>query len=84
MKIGSAKAWARTLGAGLANIQHGLDKCAEWGFERLKEAGNLPKKDKTKNKYLRSIKRAAKGTIGFFGQLGDNYYEHYEELKKSE
>lgn len=82
MKLGSAKAWARTLGAGMANIQHGVDTLAEWGFKQLKTAGEPPKKDRTKNRYLRSAKRITKGTIGFLGQLGDNYYKKYEELKR--
>lgn len=82
MKLGSGKAWARTLGSGLAHIQHGLDKGAEWGFEKLKQAGSAPKKDKTKNKYLKQAKKVGKGTLGFLGQMGENYYKRYEELKK--
>lgn len=82
MKLGSATAWARTLGAGLANIQHGVDTLAEWGFKQLKSAGESPKKDRTKNRYLRCVKHISKGAVGFLGQLGDNYYEKYEELKR--
>lgn len=83
MKLGSAKAWAKTLGSAGAHLQHGLDKGAEWGFAKLKQAGSAPKKkDKTKNKYLRTAKQAGRGTVTFLGQLGENYYKKYEELKK--
>ena len=82
MKLGSSKAWAKTLGSSFAHIQHGLDKTAEWGFAKMKEAGSKPKKnDTTKNVYLRSAKNASKGTLQFLGQLGENYYKQYEKLK---
>lgn len=83
MKLGSSTAWAKTIGSACAHLQHGLDKSAEWGFGKLKEAGGASKKnDTTKNKYLRETKKFAKGTIGFLGQLGDGYYKKYEELKR--
>jgi hypothetical protein len=85
MKIGSGKAWARTLGSAGAHLQHGLDKTAEWGFAKMKDVGDEPrKKDKTKNKYLKSSKKIARNTFSFFGQLGESFYNEYEDLKKKD
>ena len=84
MKLGSSKAWARTLGSGLAQVQHGMDKVVVFGFKTLKNAGKSPKKDKTRNKYLKNVKKAGRSTLSFFGTLGDSFYNEYEDLKKQE
>jgi hypothetical protein len=85
MKIGSGKAWARTIGSAFAHLQHGLDKSAEWGFAKMKDVSSTPKKkDTTKNKYLRSSKTIARNTFSFFGQLGESFYNEYEDLKKKD
>ena len=83
MKLGSSKAWAKTPGSGLANVQHGMDKLVVFGFKTLKQAGKSPKKDKTKNKYIKHVKKAGRSTLSFFGTLGDSFYDEYEELKKT-
>ena len=82
MKLGSSKAWAKTLGSGLANVQHATDKLVVFGFKSLKKAGKQPKKDQTKNKYNKNVKSAGRTTLSFFGTLGDSFYNEYEELKK--
>lgn len=83
MKLGSAKAWAKTLGSGLANVQNGFDKLVEFGFEKLQKVDTTPpKKDEIKNPYMRAVAKFGVGTIGFIGQLGKSYYDSYEELKK--
>jgi len=85
MKLGSEKAWAKTLGSAFAHLQHGLDKSAEWGFAKMNSVANKPiKKDATKNKYLRSSKMIARCTVSFFGQLGESFYNEYEDLKKKD
>jgi hypothetical protein len=84
MKLGSGKAWAKTLGSGLAQVQHYTDKLVVFGFKSLQQAGKQPKKEKTKNKYLRNAKSAGRSTISFLGALGDSFYNEYEELKKQE
>jgi hypothetical protein len=84
MKLGSSKAWAKTLGTGLANVQHGMDKLVIFGFKSLKKAGKSPEIGLTKNKYLRQMKTAGRATLSFFGTLGDSFYNEYEELKKQE
>ncbi|MBT4119950.1 MAG: hypothetical protein HOG89_00575 [Candidatus Peribacter sp.] len=84
MKLGSSKAWAKTLGSGLAQVQHATDKLVVFGFKSLKKAGKTPNKDKTKNKYIKSAKTAGRTTLSFLGTLGDSFYNEYEELKKQE
>jgi len=82
MKLGSSKAWAKTLGSGLAHIQHATDKVVVYGLKSMKKAGKTPQKDQTKNKYLKTAKTAGRTTLSFFGTLGDSFYNEYEELKK--
>ena len=84
MKLGSSKAWAKTLGSGLAQVQHGCDKLILFGFKSLKKAGKQPRKDKTKNKYMKKAKSAGRTTLSFLGTLGDSFYNEYEDLKKQE
>ena len=74
MKLGSKTAWAKTLGSGCAHVQHGVDKAAEWGFAKLKDI-----EGKGKGRGKENIGRSV---LGFFGQMGENYYKKYEELKK--
>lgn len=82
MKLGSSKAWAKTLGSGLAHIQHATDKVVVYGLKSMKKAGAQPKKDQTKNKYVKKVKTAGRTTLSFLGTLGDSFYNEYEELKK--
>ncbi len=83
MKLGSAKAWARTLGFSLAHVQDGVDRCVEWGFAKLKQTGDTPKKEeRIRNPYLKNTLQVTRGTLGFLGLLGENYYRKYEELKR--
>lgn len=82
MRLGSSKAWAKTIGSGLARVQDGIDHLAEYGFEQLKKLGSKPKKDTSKNPYIRGVKRALGTAVTFIGQLGDSYYDSYEELKR--
>lgn len=84
MKLGSSKAWAKTIGAGLANVQNGIDKLAEFGINQLKKAGDEPIEEPVKNKYAKKALKGARTVIGFLGELGDSYYDSYEELKRKQ
>ncbi len=85
MRLGSAKAWAKTLGAGLATVQNGFDKLVEFGFEKLQNVDTTPPtKEVIRNRYMRSVAKFGVGTISFIGQLGKSYYDSYEELKKKQ
>ena len=83
MKIGSGKAWAKTIGSTLAHVQDAVDLCAEWGFAKLKQAGKQPKTiDVSEPKALRRVKGFLRSSAAFIGQLGQGYFDEYEELKK--
>ncbi|MDA1293026.1 MAG: hypothetical protein O3A81_04575 [bacterium] len=82
MKLGSSKAWAKTLGSGLAHIQHATDKVVVYGLKSMQKVSKEPKIDTTKNKYLKKVKTVGRTTVSFFGTLGDSFYNEYEELKK--
>lgn len=83
MKLGSGKAWAKTLGSAFAHVQHGLDKGVEWGFSQLNNASEPPKViNVEEKKYVRTAKNIVRGTASFFGHLGKKYYEEYEDLKR--
>lgn len=76
MKLGSLKNWARTLGAGMAHVQHGCDKLIEFGLSNIQKAGNDGQEETTSK-----IGRACKSTFSFIGTLGKSYFETYEDLK---
>lgn len=83
MKLGSAQAWARTLGAGLAHIQNGVDHVIEYGFGKLKDLDTTPKKhNQPANRLVRGVFSVLGGTAKFIGMLGDSYFKAYEELKR--
>ncbi len=83
MKLGSAKAWAKTLGTGLAHVQNAIDRLAEYSFAKLKEAGSNPKKSPPpKNPYVRGATKALGTASRFVGYLGDSYFREYEKLKR--
>lgn len=83
MKLGSGKAWAKTIGSALAHVQDAVDSCAEWGFAKLKQAGKQPKTiDVSEPTVLRRAKGFLRSTVSFIGQLGQGYFDEYEEIKK--
>ena len=73
------------LGHACAYVQHGMDKVIEWGFAKIKEAGEMePQRaaaDGDSNPYLRNAAKAARKALGFLGTAGSAYYEKYEQLK---
>ncbi len=79
---------AKQLGYGFAHVQNGLDNLGKWAFHAMKDLGDQPdtkqKKNDTNNPYIKTAKEAAKGTISFFGNLGESYLEKYEDLKRKE
>ena len=82
MRIGSAKAWAKTLGACGAHVQHGFDRLCDWGFRELRKAGSNDVIDTEENPHLARAKRTGKATLRFLGMLGESYFREYENLKK--
>ena len=81
----SLGAWVKAFGHGLAYAQHVGDKVTEWGFEKLKEAGDQdPGKTPKKNAYAARVEKAGRSALSLIGQLGRAYYDRYEELKRRE
>lgn len=74
---------ASTVGKGFAHVQHLTDKVIGWGLKKMKETGESePIGDNTKA--AGKAEKAVRGTLKFFGTLGDAYYTKYEELKKDD
>lgn len=73
---------ARKVGKVLAHLQSTLDDVVEWGFKKMREAGDreeeMPKEPETLGEKGRS---ALKKTAKFLGQTGESFYESYEKLK---
>jgi hypothetical protein len=65
------------LGKGWAHVQHGMDKAIGWGIKRMREAGEAEAKPAEGK-----VGKVGRGVLKFFGQLGDAYYETYEDLKR--
>lgn len=74
----------KVIGGGLAYVSHGIDRLTEWGFRKMKEAGDAqdPKKIEPKNKYARGALKTGQTILGVLGSAGDAYYRTYEGLKK--
>lgn len=72
---------ARTLGQTLAIVQHLADLLVEWGSRKLKQVGDTSEPRKPQQGVLSFLRRTARSTAGFVGNMGDAYYEWYEKLK---
>lgn len=80
----STASWAKRIGALLANIQSAVDDALQFCFRGLKKAGSTEDEvyDPEGGTVEEKLKRGAKTAAKFVGELGDSYYETYEELKK--
>ena len=78
------KTGAQLIGGVFAQVQHGVDSALSWGFKKLRAAGSgeEPEGEETRHPYVRTARKAGKGLLTFFGELGDAYYDKYSELKK--
>ena len=71
------------IGSGSAYLQHGIDVMCDLSFRALKKAGNKPSRyTKGEKRYVTEVKRGFRGTLKFFGTLGDSYYRTYGKLKR--
>lgn len=79
----SVESWAKAVGNTLAQVQHGMDKAIDWGFAQMREQSKQkpPSKGAAKED---SVTRTGKGILRFFGEAGNAYYRHYDELKKKD
>ncbi len=74
---------AELIGFAYAHLQHGIDRAVDWGFRRMREAGEQEPKAR-KTQAASKAARAAKSAIRFLGQTGEAYFRTYEELKRSQ
>ena len=83
MQKNSIVSLGKVVGSGLAYVSHGIDRLTEWGFHKMKQAGetNQTKKIEPKNKYARGAMKAGQTILGAVGTAGDAYYRTYESLK---
>ncbi len=77
MKKSDTQPLAETLGKGYAYIQHGIDRAIGWGFERMRDAGEI-EVQKSDGKIVNASKKA----LSFLGAAGDAYYKTYDKLKR--
>lgn len=73
--------FAIVIGKGFAHVQHLTDRVIGWGLKKMKETGEAPPSAKN-DKAAGKAEKAVRGTLKFFGTMGDAYYTKYEELKK--
>lgn len=74
---------AQKFGKFFAHIQSSLDDLSAWGFSHLKKAGESSEEEEiTDDSVATKIKKGAKKTAHFFGEMGESFYKEYEKLKK--
>ncbi|MDO8648803.1 MAG: hypothetical protein Q7R81_03390 [Candidatus Peregrinibacteria bacterium] len=75
---------ARTLGHGLAHVQHMIDGLWIWGLKTARELGAKPEPKSMKSPALSRVRKFGKQALRFLGSTGEAYYEKYGELKKND
>lgn len=68
---------AKTIGRGFAYLQAIADEVLDMGFKGLKKVSKNSKKSKNEG----TIKKGAKKVAGFVGEVGDSFYDKYEDIK---
>jgi hypothetical protein len=66
---------AGTIGAIFAILQNMFDTIFDFAFKRMKSASKEQKADTP-------VRRFFKKAGGFIGEMGESYYETYEEIKR--
>lgn len=68
---------SRFIGKGFAHIQDTFDQACVWGFKSLKKL-DTKESPKTEHSFVRGLRKIG----GVLGELGDSYFEEYENIKK--
>lgn len=71
---------AEAIGKTFAVLQHSFDKLFEWGFKEIKKKSNQKPQTKDESGFVKTLKKIG----GFFGEMGEEYYRKYEDLKKKD
>ena len=72
----------RAIGQTAATLQHLADLFIDWGFRKMKKAGEVPvMASKSGSRTVRAVKKVVRPALRFLGSMGESYYEAYEKLK---
>ncbi|MDD5075408.1 MAG: hypothetical protein PHO54_06115 [Candidatus Peribacteraceae bacterium] len=71
----------RAIGQTLATLQHLADLAVDWGFKKIKKAGEMPIAKNEERKPLGFVKKVSFPVLKFLGTMGESYFDWYEKLK---
>ncbi|PIP84810.1 MAG: hypothetical protein CO113_03955 [Elusimicrobia bacterium CG_4_9_14_3_um_filter_62_55] len=75
--------WGELIGGTLAYAQDTVDSVVNWGFHKLRETAEKPRKsDKPRHPAIDTAATAARATAGFIGEIGESFYATYDALKE--
>lgn len=77
-----SKKVAQNIGAIFAHIQNFFDGAFTLLFKKLKKAGEKKTKVDT-TKFQGKIFKAGQNIASFIGDVGESFYENYDELKQN-
>ncbi len=71
----------RAIGQTAATLQHLADLFIDWGFRKMKKAGEAPVTPRPQTRTVRAVQKVVRPALRFLGSMGESYYEAYEKLK---
>lgn len=76
--------WGELIGGTLAYAQDTVDSVVNWGFHKLRETAEKPKKkpEKPRHPAVDLGENAVRATAGFIGEIGESFYATYDALKE--
>lgn len=74
------KTAANQIGKVLAHLQDTIDVAVTWGFHKLRK---VKINEESEHPAASTAKRVANRLFGFFGELGESFYDEYESIKQS-
>jgi len=74
--------WGEVIGGTLAYAQDTVDSVVGWGFNKLKETGDKPKKKTDRHPAAETAENAARAAASFVGEVGASFYATYDALKE--
>lgn len=72
---------AQKFGKLLAHVQSAFDDLSAWGFSHLKKVGQPKEQEIIDDSLSGQVKRGAKKTAHFLGEMGESFYREYEVIK---
>lgn len=74
--------WGELIGGTLAVAQDTVDSVVGWGFQKLRETGDKPKKKSARHPAAETAENAARAAASFIGEVGSSFYAAYDALKE--